>query len=45
MLRFEDELGEKDLIFAFVHQESAHFFRLLDMNLRQKGILQRSSKI
>ena len=26
MLRFEDELREEDLIFAFINQESAHFF-------------------
>ena len=25
MLRFEDELREEDLIFAFINQESAHF--------------------
>ncbi len=28
MLRLKDELGEEDLIFAFVHQEPAHFFEL-----------------
>ncbi len=36
MLRFEDEFREKDLIFALVYQESAHLFRLLDLDLRQE---------
>ena len=36
MLRFKNELREEDLIFAFVHQESAHDFRLLDMGMRQR---------
>ena len=37
MLRFKNELREKDLIFAFVHQESAHIFPLLNISMRQKG--------
>lgn len=37
MLRVKNEFGEEDLIFAFVYQESAHDFRLLDMGMRQKG--------
>lgn len=32
MLRFKNEFGEENLIFAFVHQESAHDFRLLDVS-------------
>ena len=37
MLRFKNELREKDLIFAFVHQESAHLVPLLKISMRQKG--------